>query len=139
MKRTYYHGTNLENARKIIKEGLVNPLAHDSQWYLLATDLNSAKIYQKQSTVEPLNHYVIEFEMDLPDQDLGNDILWDGYPMLWGEYKFNDEKVWVSPREVVPASMIVAIYKMNVHDCVLERLSLTDLGNSEKKDLATGR
>ena len=131
LKRTYFHGTSLTNAKKILKDGLVNPLPHDPNWFLLATDIESAKIYQKQCEIDKKHHYIIEFEVGLPQEDLENEIMYTGYPMLWPEYKFNDDKIWVSPRETVPTSCIVGIYKMDLETKELTKLNISNLAKSQ--------
>lgn len=142
MKRTYFHGTSLENARKILKEGLVNKMPESANWYTMATDMESATIYQKQSKADPDHHYILEFSVELPEEDLENGVYWTGHPMLWPEYSFNEvskdgqEKIWVSNREVVPASCIVGMHRMNVHTLEIEKLNLSGLGAQKESELA---
>ncbi|MGD1524281.1 hypothetical protein [Vibrio owensii] len=144
-KRTYFHGTSLENARKILKEGLVNKMPDSANWFTMATDMESATIYQKQSKQDPNHHYILELNVELPEEDLENGVYWTGYPMLWPEYDFKEvskdgeDKIWVSNREVVPASCVVGVHRMNVHTHEIEKLNLSGLSASKDQEAALER
>lgn len=125
--RRYYHGTSLTNLKSIIRSGLINPHSYDPNWYLLATDFETASDHKQRCVLDTHHHYVIEFELLLEEEDWDNDVFWTGYPMLNPEYAFSERKIWASPRETIPTSCIKAIHRVNLKSLEMSLLDLNQV------------
>lgn len=104
-----YHGTTEDKVSKILKEGIKSPI-QDSKWYMLADNFGSA-LYHCNADIDT-KAVVLEIELKLPE--LEDDVLWKGYPVLYPEYRHdNDEISWFALNEIIKPEFITKIHEVD--------------------------
>lgn len=100
-----YHGTMKKYVDSILKNGLVTT-QHQSDWYMLSTDIESA-IYHSKPTDINEKSYVVEFKIPIK-----NNNFWLGYPYLWDGYYRNDKSTWYAIKQSIPSEFITQVHEI---------------------------
>ena len=103
MKHRLFHGTQDHHIAKIVKNGLTGQ--HQSGWYQLATNFETALFHATSMEDKPKSMYVIELEVE------SSDSFWDGYPTLWPPHVTEDYS-WYAIKEDIPSDCVKAVYEV---------------------------
>lgn len=104
-----YHGTSTKNAEQIRREGLKDRRdVYDAQWFMFATDQESAIYHASHDEDRGLLPALITFEIPKGDG------FWDGYPYLWEAEDFGNGRKWYAPMKEIPAQFIKGIEEVPV-------------------------
>ena len=110
-KLKLYHGTSFKKLKDIENKGLLSPTGYDSSnWYMLATDFESALFHSNPDKDEKA--IVVEFEVPLKTDKQR----WKGYPFLWPGYERSSKSTWYALKQPLPRSFLKKIHKVPYND-----------------------
>ena len=123
---TVYHGTHEHKEEDIQRDGLKSPMGYDtSQWYMVATDLNSAVFHATPE--DGGDAIVFEFELPVTNEK------WEGYPYFWPPYDREglDESgsKWFALKQPLPSKFIKKVHRISNDDYQKAKVTPFEEGN----------
>ena len=111
---TLYHGTTMKYLSNIKSKGLIRKSYDSAQWYMLASDFDSA-LFHANPDKNGGNVVVVEFKVPATNER------WEGYPYLWPPTKRSSKSKWYALKQALPKKFIKKIHQVNYEDWIKQK------------------
>lgn len=108
-----FHGTAPKYVSSIRSKGLVSKNYGQAEWYVLATDFESALFHATAD--KGGDAYVVEFEVEVEREP------WYGFPHLWPPYKRGSGS-WFALKTPLDPKMIRKVHKVPYDEFAAQKL-----------------
>jgi hypothetical protein len=110
-----YHGTSQKHIDNIKENGLSGDERLGNQWYMVATDFESALFHASVESKND-NAIVVEFEVPIEDHKI-----FSAYPHLHEPHVRNKDSSWHGIDKEIPPNLIKKIHQVSYDDYMKQK------------------